>query len=107
MRDLDKPSVISEGFSLHGDIKAQGTLHIEGTVVGTIETDVVNIGPTGKVDGLVVCRSLVIKGTFVGEGVCSDLAISTKGRFDGSVRYRTVSVQRGANIAGELIPSQD
>lgn len=107
LRDLDKPSVISEGFSLHGDIKAHGTLHIEGSVVGTIETDVVNIGPTGKVDGLVVCRSLVIKGEFVGEGVCSDLTISAKGRFDGNVRYRTLAVQRGANVSGELVPSTE
>jgi len=43
--DRSKPSVISEGFSLQGDITAQGVLHVEGFIKGTVQTDVVNIGP--------------------------------------------------------------
>lgn len=101
--DRNKPSVISEGFSLVGDISASGALHVEGHVKGTIATDVVNIGPGGAVEGEVVCRAFHIKGTFVGHAECDELYIAGKASVNGRVTYRTLSVQRGAGIEASLV----
>lgn len=103
--DRNKPSVISEGFALVGDVVAEGVLHVEGSIKGTINSDVVNIGLNGAVDGDVRCKSLQIKGSFVGTARCDELIISGKAHVSGRVAYGTLSVQRGATIEGDLIQS--
>jgi cytoskeletal protein CcmA (bactofilin family) len=100
--DSNKPSVISEGFSLVGDITAQGVLHVEGMIKGTVTTEAVNIGITGAVEGKIQCSSLQIKGAFVGEARCQELIIANKARVRGSITYETLSIQRGAYVEGEL-----
>lgn len=101
--DRNKPSVISEGFSLMGDINATGVLHVEGFIKGTISTDVVNIGPSGAVEGTLQCRALHIKGTFVGTAICDELYIAGKAKVSGRVTYHSLSAQRGALVEGEVI----
>ncbi len=101
--DRSKPSVISEGFALQGDITAQGVLHVEGFIKGTVQTDVVNIGPRGAVEGQVRCKALHIKGAFVGTADCDELFIASKARVVGRVTYRTLAVQRGAMVEGDLV----
>ncbi len=101
--ERNKPSVISEGFSLVGDIMADGVLHVEGSVRGTVATGVVNIGPNGSVEGEISCQQLHIKGSFVGQADCDELLIAGKARVSGRVTYRTLSVQRGADIDGSLV----
>ncbi len=101
--ERNKPSVISEGFSLVGDISADGVLHVEGEVRGTVKTQVVNIGPNGAVEGEISCQQLHIKGNFVGQADCDELLIAGKARVNGRVTYRTLSVQRGADIDGSLV----
>jgi len=100
--DSNKPSVISEGFSLVGDITAQGVLHVEGMIKGTVTTEAVNIGITGAVEGKIQCTSLQIKGAFVGEARCQELVIASKARVRGTITYETLSIQRGAYVEGEL-----
>ncbi len=101
--ERNKPSVISEGFSLVGDISADGVLHVEGQVRGTVKTHVVNIGPNGSVEGEISCHQLHIKGSFLGQADCDELLIAGKARVNGRVTYRTLSVQRGADIDGSLV----
>ncbi len=101
--DRSKPSVISEGFTLQGDISAQGVLHVEGFIKGTVQTDVVNIGPRGAVEGQITCKALHIKGAFVGTANCDELFIASKARVVGRVTYRTLAVQRGALVEGDLV----
>lgn len=101
--DRSKPSVISEGFTLQGDISAQGVLHVEGFIKGTVRTDVVNIGPRGAVEGQVASKSLHVKGAFVGTAECDELFIASKARVVGRITYRSVAIQRGALIEGDLI----
>lgn len=101
--DSHKPSVISEGFSLTGDIVSNGILHIEGKINGKIKADSINIGPSGQVDGDLDCETLHIKGVFSGSAVCGELVVADKASVRGSVTYRSVTISRGAVIQGELL----
>ena len=100
--ETNKTSVISEGFSLVGDITAQGTLHVEGSLKGTISTESVNIGIQGTVEGKVQCNSLHIKGVFAGTGQCDELLIASKAKVMGKISYRVLTINRGASVEGEL-----
>lgn len=97
-----KPSVISEGFLIVGDVTANGILHVEGSVRGAITTEVVNIGSKGSVNGRVTCKSLQVKGVFEGIAECDELVVSGRAKVSGTITYRTLSIQRGAQVEGDL-----
>ena len=101
--DSYKPSVISEGFFLTGDIVSSGILHIEGKINGKIKAESINIGPCGRVDGDLDCETLHVKGVFSGSAVCDELVVADNATVQGSVTYRSITVSRGANIQGELL----
>lgn len=98
-----KPSIISEGFSLTGDVVSRGTLHIDGQITGTIKVDAVAIGPKGVVSGSVECSKLLVKGILRGTSECDDLQIDSTATVEGTVSYRVLAVQRGATITGDLL----
>ena len=101
--DTHKPTVISEGFSLTGDIVSEGILHIEGRTSGTIKASSINVGPRGYVEGNVACASLHIKGGFTGTAVCGELVIAASAVVKGNITYQLLTIGRGATIEGELV----
>jgi cytoskeletal protein CcmA (bactofilin family) len=101
--DSHKPTVISEGFSLTGDIVSDGILHIEGRTSGTIKASSVNVGPRGQVEGNIACASLHIKGSFSGTAVCGELVIAASAVVKGHVTYQLLTIGRGATVEGDLV----
>ena len=101
--DTHKPTVISEGFSLTGDIVSDGILHIEGRTSGTIKASSINVGPHGQVEGTVACASLHIKGSFSGTAVCGELVIAASAIVKGHITYQLLTIGRGATVEGDLI----
>lgn len=101
--DTHKPTVISEGFSLTGDIVSDGILHIEGRTSGTIKASSVNVGPRGQVEGNVSCASLHIKGSFSGTAVCGELVIAASALVKGHITYQLLTIGRGATVEGDLV----
>lgn len=97
-----KPSIVSEGFTFTGDIVADGALHVEGHVKGTVQVDSVVIGPKGIVEGMIECARLHIKGTYRGDATCDELQIDSAAAVNGTVAYRVLTAQRGAAIVGTL-----
>jgi cytoskeletal protein CcmA (bactofilin family) len=95
--------VISEGFSLTGDIVSDGILHIEGRTSGTIKASSINVGPRGQVEGNVACASLHIKGSFSGTAVCGELVVAASAIVKGHVTYQVLTIGRGATIEGDLV----
>jgi cytoskeletal protein CcmA (bactofilin family) len=98
-----KPSILSEGFSFRGEISAKGSIHVEGALNGQIQVDELTIGARGQVEGVVTCSSLHIKGKFSGTATCDELIVTSSATVDGHVVYKTLSVQKGASIKGELL----
>ena len=98
-----KPSILSEGFSFRGEIAAKGASHVEGSLNGQVQVDELTIGARGQVEGVVTCSSLHIKGKFSGTATCDELIVTSSAAVDGHVVYKTLSVQKGASIKGELL----
>ena len=101
--DTHKPTVISEGFSLIGDIVSDGILHIEGHTSGSIKASSVNVGPRGQVEGNVACASLLINGSFSGTAVCGELVIAASAVVKGHITYQLLTIGRGATVEGDLV----
>lgn len=100
---LMKPSIISEGFELIGDLISTGVVHVEGSVRGKLALSTITIGSKGVVEGTIQCETLNVKGRFSGTAHCRELTLSADAAVDGQVYYSVLAVQRGAKISGELI----
>ena len=94
----DKPSIISEPFTFRGDIEADGTVHIEGKVMGSVTATNIHISQTGKVEGDVRCKYVSVKGHVGGTVICEELVLSSSAVIDGQVTYRYITVARGAQV---------
>ena len=97
-----KPSVISEGFCITGDIQSNGILHVEGRISGTVAAQSVNISAKGEVEGEIRCNSLNIKGSFQGMADCDELVVASSAHVNGKILYRYITIGSGAQVQGEL-----
>ena len=97
-----KPSIISEGFELQGDIKSTGGLHVEGKVDGRIDVDNLTVGAKGAVRGIVKCTALNIKGAFDGEATCVSLSLSGGAVVNGDISYSSLTMATGTVLTGRL-----
>jgi cytoskeletal protein CcmA (bactofilin family) len=101
--NVSKPSILSEGFYFKGELSAKGNIHVEGSLNGQVQVDELTIGSRGQVDGIVNCKIFHIKGRFSGTATCEELTVTSSATVDGHVVYKSLSVQKGASIKGELL----
>jgi cytoskeletal protein CcmA (bactofilin family) len=97
-----KPSMISEGFEFHGDIKSNGSLTVDGSITGHVTVDNLIVGVTGSVSGTITAKSINVKGKLAGDISCSDIIVGGRSIVDGNVTYSSITIQRGGVVKGDL-----
>jgi cytoskeletal protein CcmA (bactofilin family) len=97
-----KPAIVSEQFTIRGDIDSDGTLHVEGRVIGVVKAHTIHVSATGHIEGDVVCDNLTIKGQVDGKIACQDLTIAASARVKGRVDYRFITIGSGARVDCEM-----
>jgi cytoskeletal protein CcmA (bactofilin family) len=102
-----KPSIISDAVCFVGELTSKGAIHIDGNAKGTVEAESVTVGTGGSLDGKVSCRKLHIKGKFSGSAICDDLIIGEEANVSASLTYKTLVVQRGAQLNAEVVILED
>lgn len=102
LAQADKPAIVSEQFTIRGDIDSEGTLHVEGHVIGVVRAHTIHISSTGHIEGDVVCESLNVKGTVTGSIVCQELVMAATARIKGKICYQYITVGAGARLDGDM-----
>ena len=102
-----KPSIISDAVCFVGELTSKGAIHIDGNAKGTVQAESVTVGTAGSLDGKVSCRKLHVKGSFSGTAICDDLIIGGEANVQASLTYKTLQVERGAQVNGEVVIVQD
>lgn len=97
-----KPSVISEGFEFIGEIKATGSLTVDGSIVGKVSVDNLIVGVAGAVDGTVAAKTINVKGKLSGEISCAEITVGGRSTVDGQLTYSSITIQRGGSVRGDL-----
>ena len=99
-------SLIGASTRLEGNVVFQGGLRIDGYVRGDIvagegSAGLLVIGENGRVDGNIVAAHLIVNGTVQGSITVSGIVeLQPKAKVSGEVRYRDVTVHRGALVEG-------
>jgi cytoskeletal protein CcmA (bactofilin family) len=90
------PTVVSIDLNIIGNLSAQGTLKIKGTVEGDINSEIVIIESGGLVKGRIHAHELFILGKFRGEIVADKVIITSSGHVSGELTYERLTIDDGA-----------
>jgi cytoskeletal protein CcmA (bactofilin family) len=95
-------NLISTGTDITGDIKSTGDIRIDGTLKGNLNTKgKVVIGPTGKVNGEVICKNSEVSGIVEGKIIVGQLLnLKASSKIVGDIATAKLSIEPGAIFSG-------
>ena len=95
-------NLIGNGTTIEGDIKANGDVRIDGLLTGSIHTKgKLVVGPSGKIEGKVVCQNADISGSINGKVNVSDLlALKSSAKLNGDISTGKLAIEPGATFTG-------
>jgi cytoskeletal protein CcmA (bactofilin family) len=101
-------SLIGEGTVVHGEVRYEEGLRIDGEVHGDVIAvgegrNLLVISEKARVVGKVKGGHVIINGSVTGPVECDELLeLQPKARIVGDVRYGTIEMHQGAGIDGEV-----
>ena len=95
-------NLISIGTDITGDIKSNGDIRIDGSLKGNLSTKgKVVIGPTGKINGEVVCKNSEVSGIIEGKiSVGQLLNLKASSKIVGDIVTSKLAIEPGARFTG-------
>jgi len=95
-------TVIGADSTITGELEIQGTVRVDGSVVGDIRADWVIIGETGRIRGNVQARMLVVGGRIDGNIDASEIVeLKDKAQIFGEICTAKLTVSEGALFDGQ------
>jgi cytoskeletal protein CcmA (bactofilin family) len=102
-------TLIARNTSIEGKVNFSGFLNVEGHIKGDIlaeessKSEVIVL-EHGVVEGQVQAPRVIVNGHVVGDIYASDqLYIAAKAVVEGSVHYRLIEMEKGAQISGNMV----
>jgi cytoskeletal protein CcmA (bactofilin family) len=101
-------NLISNGTDIVGDVISNGDIRIDGTLKGSLNTKgKVVIGPTGKVNGEVICKNSEVSGIVEGKlSVEQLLNLKASSKIIGDITTSKLSIEPGAKFTGNCKMSE-
>lgn len=101
--EMDVKSVIGPGTVVNGDITSEGSLRIEGEVIGKVTSkDTVVIHDNGKVKAEIRAQQVIVSGEVQGNIFATErLEITASGRVIGDITAPRVSIAEGVVFEGK------
>lgn len=95
-------NMIANGTIIKGDVKTNGDIRIDGTLVGTIDCKgKIVIGPSGLVEGEVMCQNGVFSGNIKAKVTVSELlTLQATARLIGDIITNKLAIEPGAKFTG-------
>jgi cytoskeletal protein CcmA (bactofilin family) len=102
--DTNKDNIIiGEGVRVSGKVESSGLLEVHGTIEGEARAREVRVGATGRVEGALFADEVDLRG-FAGDSVKVEkcLTVRATGTLVGQIVYRSVQIENGASIRGNM-----
>ena len=96
-------STISEDLTIKGDLNGDDYIELSGKVYGNIKTEKIDVRKSGLIDGTLECEVASIEGQFEGNLNVESLYLRSTSKIKGEIRFKSIDVQPGAIINGQLI----
>jgi cytoskeletal protein CcmA (bactofilin family) len=98
----DISTLLSKDTEIRGAIKTQGSIRVDGTVIGDVHSaKTVTIGATGLVEGNVNADEIIVSGRVKGSLVAKGkIALETTAQLDGDIHAARLTIAEGATFRG-------
>jgi len=95
-------NLISNGTDITGDIKSNGDIRIDGSLKGNLNTKgKVVIGPTGKINGEIICKNSEVSGIIEGKIMVGQLLnLKASSKILGDIITAKLAIEPGARFTG-------
>ena len=95
-------NLIGTGTVIKGDIKSNGDIRIDGTLVGSLESKgKVVVGPSGSVDGDISCQNAEVFGIVKAQFTVAELiTLKSTAKLTGDLTTNKIAIEPGANFSG-------
>jgi len=95
-------NLLGAGTDIKGDIKSNGDIRIDGTLVGSINSKgKVVIGATGRIEGEIFCQNADISGNIKANVTVAELlSVKATAKITGDIITSKLSVEPGATFTG-------
>ncbi len=95
-------NTIGNGTEIEGNIKTSGDIRMDGKLIGNINIKGrLVVGPTGVIEGDILCRNAEIHGTVKGKITISEvIALKENAKITGEIITNKISIEPGAVFTG-------
>ena len=95
---------VGEGVTISGEITLPGAIFVDGVVDGTIEARELFVGASGCVTGSAKVAKADIRGVMGYHLEAAEhVTLRSTGRLEGKVVYRSIDIERGGIVQGEMV----
>ncbi|MHC1708470.1 MAG: polymer-forming cytoskeletal protein [Bacteroidales bacterium] len=102
--EMETPSInlLGAGTVVKGNITSNGDIRIDGTLIGSIQSKgKVVVGPTGIVEGEIVCQNADLSGNVKAQVSVTELmTLKSTSRLVGDVKTSKLAIEPGAMFTG-------
>ncbi|WDI32000.1 polymer-forming cytoskeletal protein [Hyphococcus flavus] len=107
MKSAGVPSIISSDVILHGNINSAGEIQLDGTLEGDIKAGSLIIGDKASVKGEVICETVTVRGRVEGGIRAKSVSLASSAHIQGDILHSSLSVETGAHFEGNCRHSDD
>jgi len=101
------PSIIGANVRIKGDLSTAGEIQLDGVVKGDVSAASIIMGEQGALEGTIVAEKVVVRGQVKGSIRGRSVVMERTARVTGDVYHSTLSIEAGAIIEGNFSHSDD
>ena len=107
MKSAGVPSIISADVVMRGNINSAGEVQFDGSLEGDIKASSLIIGEKAAVKGEVVCENVTVRGRVEGGIRAKSVSLASTAHIQGDILHSSLSVESGAHFEGNCRHSDD
>lgn len=107
MKTAGVPSIISADVSMRGNINSSGEVQFDGSLDGDIKATSLIVGDKATVRGEIVCENVVVRGRVEGGIRARTVSLASTAHILGDILHSSLSVESGAHFEGNCRHSDD
>lgn len=107
MKSAGVPSIISADVVMQGNINSAGEIQFDGTLEGDVKAASLIIGEKASVKGEVICETVTVRGRVEGGIRAKSVSLASTAHILGDILHSSLSVETGAHFEGNCRHSDD
>ena len=107
MKPAGVPSIISADVVMRGNVNSSGEIQFDGSLEGDVKAGSLIIGEKASVKGEVICETVTVRGRVEGAIRAKSVSLAATAHIQGDILHSSLSVETGAHFEGNCRHSDD